>query len=116
MPIAARPLCLSHTYIHTRTHARTRCRYSATKGLNALVMAVLNDRKRLQYDAPVAQYWPEFGQRGKENITVSQALSHQSGVSTVETKRLSIQEWASAAPSLILEQQPLWTPGPAQFG
>ncbi|MEZ5167696.1 MAG: serine hydrolase domain-containing protein [Acidimicrobiales bacterium] len=34
------------------------------------------DAGRVDYDAPVATYWPEFAQNGKEGITVRHLLSH----------------------------------------
>jgi CubicO group peptidase (beta-lactamase class C family) len=52
---------------------------SSTKGLTAMCAHVLEDRGELELDAPVVRYWPEFGCRGKEGVTVRQLLSHQSG-------------------------------------
>jgi len=46
----------------------------------ALCALVLVDRGLLDLDAPVARYWPEFGQAGKEGIPVKYLLSHQSGL------------------------------------
>ena len=31
----------------------------------------------LEYNSPVAKYWPEFAQNGKKNITIEHILSHQ---------------------------------------
>src|SRR5690606_32293863 len=47
--------------------------FSATKGVASTVVHMLVDRGQLDYDAPVAQYWPEFGQHGKDRVTVAQA-------------------------------------------
>ncbi|WP_207569172.1 lipase LipD [Mycobacterium decipiens] len=55
--------------------------FSATKGLAATVIHKLVDRGLLDYDAPVADYWPEFGVNGKSEITVSDVLRHRSGLS-----------------------------------
>lgn len=52
---------------------------SSTKGLTTLCAHLLEDRGRLDLDAPVVRYWPEFGCLGKETTTVRQLLSHQSG-------------------------------------
>lgn len=41
----------------------------------------------LDYEAPVAQYWPGFAQNGKENITVSQLMSHTVPPATLNTLR-----------------------------
>jgi len=54
--------------------------YSTTKGVTSTLLHVFADRGIVDYDAPVREYWPEFGQAGKENITVRQVMSHQSGL------------------------------------
>ncbi|QLL05247.1 lipase LipD [Mycobacterium vicinigordonae] len=55
--------------------------FSATKGLAATIIHLLVDRGLLSYDAPVADYWPEFGVNGKSEITVSDMLRHRAGLS-----------------------------------
>ncbi|QUR67675.1 lipase LipD [Mycobacterium spongiae] len=55
--------------------------FSATKGLAATVIHRLVDRGLLDYEVPVAEYWPEFGAKGKSEITVSDVLRHRSGLS-----------------------------------
>lgn len=55
--------------------------FSATKGIASTVIHRLADRGLLSYDAPVAQYWPEFGANGKAEITVRDVLRHRSGLS-----------------------------------
>jgi CubicO group peptidase (beta-lactamase class C family) len=54
--------------------------FSTTKGVAATLMHIFVDRGLVDYDARVADYWPEFAQEGKEDITVRQVLSHQSGL------------------------------------
>lgn len=54
--------------------------FSVTKGVTALAVHMQADRGLLNYDAPIAKYWPEFGKNGKETITVEQALSHRAGI------------------------------------
>jgi CubicO group peptidase (beta-lactamase class C family) len=54
--------------------------FSTTKGVASTLLHIYADRGLIDYDAPVATYWPEFGQAGKEQITVRQVLSHQSGL------------------------------------
>ena len=54
--------------------------FSMTKGPSALVLHQLADRGLLDYDAPVAKYWPAFGKNAKQKITVAQAMSHQAGL------------------------------------
>jgi CubicO group peptidase (beta-lactamase class C family) len=54
--------------------------YSTSKGVISTALHVLADRKLVDYDAPVARYWPEFAQAGKERITVRDVMSHRSGL------------------------------------
>jgi CubicO group peptidase (beta-lactamase class C family) len=54
--------------------------YSATKGAGAMMVAMLVGEGKINIDEPVAKYWPEFAQNGKDKITVRKALSHQSGL------------------------------------
>lgn len=56
------------------------CSFSSTKGVAALAIHLLADRGLIDYDAPVASYWPEFAAQGKGAITVAQAMSHQGGL------------------------------------
>lgn len=55
--------------------------FSATKGMAATVVHRLADRGLIDYDAPVAQYWPEFGANGKADITVRTVMQHRAGLS-----------------------------------
>ncbi|MFX0055559.1 MAG: serine hydrolase domain-containing protein [Promethearchaeota archaeon] len=54
--------------------------WSTTKGLSALAMALAHSQGLLDYDEPVARYWPEFAQNGKGKITVRQLMAHQAGL------------------------------------
>jgi len=54
--------------------------YSAGKGVLATLALQLVDDGRLELDAPIGEYWPEFACAGKERATVRHALSHQAGV------------------------------------
>ncbi|MCC6630045.1 MAG: beta-lactamase family protein [Chloroflexi bacterium] len=54
--------------------------FSATKALLATSIHILAERGKVDYDAPVATYWPAFGAHGKQSVTVRQALSHQAGI------------------------------------
>ncbi|WP_440958604.1 serine hydrolase domain-containing protein [Oceanicaulis sp. LC35] len=54
--------------------------FSTGKAITALVVAWLVDQGRLDYDAPVADVWPDFAQAGKGEVTLAQALSHQAGL------------------------------------
>lgn len=54
--------------------------FSSTKGATALCAQILSDRGLLDLDAPVVEYWPEFGQAGKQRTLVRHLLSHTAGV------------------------------------
>ncbi|MGV0035543.1 MAG: serine hydrolase domain-containing protein [Candidatus Azotimanducaceae bacterium WSBS_2022_MAG_OTU7] len=90
--------------------------YSISKGIVSLALACLADEGKLDYNKPVADYWPQFGAERKFGITVAQALSHQAGVYTfhpaVETEDL--YDWQKSAFN-IASQAPAWEPGSA-FG
>jgi CubicO group peptidase (beta-lactamase class C family) len=54
--------------------------YSTTKGVISTALHLLADRGLVDYDAPVARYWPEFAQNGKQAITLRDVLSHRAGM------------------------------------
>lgn len=54
--------------------------FSSTKAVTPIVIAKLVEEGRLDYNAPIAQYWPEFAANGKENITLAELLRHESGL------------------------------------
>lgn len=90
--------------------------YSVSKSLAALALAKLVDLGRLDLDARVSDYWPEFGAKGKQDITVRQLLSHQAGLPETDTPLLE-EQWLHphAAADALAQQRPLWFPGRA-FG
>ena len=73
-------LVLSHTVGEHLADDALTCVFSCTKGLGALVVALLVQDGVLNPNAPVASYWPQFAAQGKERITVAQLLSHQAGL------------------------------------
>lgn len=54
--------------------------FSVTKAVTATILHVQAERGFINYDTPIAEYWPGFGQNGKERITIRNVLTHQSGV------------------------------------
>lgn len=86
--------------------------FSTSKGVVATAIAMCVERGLLNYESPVAHYWPEFAQHGKDNITVAQLLSHQAGLYTVE-RHLELEEildWNTMTTELA-GMKPLWDPG-----
>lgn len=55
--------------------------FSATKGMASTVIHRLVGRGLLDYDVPVAEYWPDFGVNGKADITVREVMRHRGGLS-----------------------------------
>jgi CubicO group peptidase (beta-lactamase class C family) len=53
-----------------------------------LVVSHLVDKKLLKFDTPVSKYWPEFSQGGKEEVTVSDLLSHRGGLLKLSKDRI----------------------------
>jgi len=85
---------------------------STTKGMSALALALANSRGWLDYEAPVARYWPEFAQNGKEAITVRQLLGHEAGLVLLnEPLTLERLRDLDDVASLLARQTPAWPPG-----
>jgi CubicO group peptidase (beta-lactamase class C family) len=86
--------------------------YSTTKVMTALCMLMLVDRGLLDIDAPVAHYWPEFAQAGKEKIPVRYLLTHQAGLAGIvePTPSEALYDWDRIV-KLLAAQKPLWEPG-----
>jgi CubicO group peptidase (beta-lactamase class C family) len=55
--------------------------WSVTKGMASTVIHRLADRGLIDYDAPVAEYWPDFAANGKSGITVREVMRHRAGLS-----------------------------------
>lgn len=86
--------------------------FSTGKAVMATLVARLVERGRLDYETPVAHYWPEFGQAGKSRITVGQLISHQGGLpGFVPAKDPSIWYDVQATLDALCAQEPLWSPG-----
>ena len=58
--------------------------FSCTKGVLAILAYQLVDAGRLDLDAPIARYWPEFAALGKAAITVREAMGHRSGLAALD--------------------------------
>ena len=59
--------------------------FSSGKCVASVLMAILVDQGLIEYEKPVAEYWPEFAQNGKENITVEEVLRHEAGLARIST-------------------------------
>ena len=52
---------------------------SSTKPITAACLYILKDQGRFAWDDPVSKYWPEFGQQGKQGVTINHILTHRGG-------------------------------------
>ena len=88
--------------------------WSTTKGIASTCAHRLVDQGKLDLNAPVSKYWPEFAQAGKERIPVNQLLSHRAGLPAVR-KQLppdAYTNWPVMCAALAA-QEPWWEPGTA---
>jgi CubicO group peptidase (beta-lactamase class C family) len=85
---------------------------SMTKGATALCAHVLADRGELDIDLPVAHYWPEFAQNGKDRIPVRMLLNHQAGLPGFREPIPAGKpyDWEYMIDRLAAER-PFWEPG-----
>jgi CubicO group peptidase (beta-lactamase class C family) len=88
--------------------------YSCTKGMTALCAHRLVSEGRLDLDAPVARYWPEFAQAGKDAIPVRWLLGHRAGLAAVRPvlPGEALYDWDAMCAALAAET-PWWEPGTA---
>lgn len=89
--------------------------FSATKGMAATVIHRLVDRGLIDYDVPVAEYWPAFGANGKSAVTVRDLMRHRAGLSQLSgasrtdlMDHLLMEERLAAAPMGWLRGRPAY--------
>ena len=85
---------------------------SAGKAVPAVATHLQAERGLVEYDAPVARYWPEYGAAGKEGITLEQVLSHRAGVPQLPegTTVDDMCDW-DLMTTRVAELKPLYPPG-----
>jgi CubicO group peptidase (beta-lactamase class C family) len=86
--------------------------YSTTKGVTALCAHRLVEAGKLDLEAKVARYWPEFAQAGKQDMPVRYLLSHQAGLPAVRRPlpQGALYDWNALCEALAAET-PWWEPG-----
>lgn len=86
--------------------------WSCTKGATALCAHLLVARGQLDLNAPVVEYWPEFGAAGKDTVLVRQLLSHQAGLPALREPlpKGAFYDWEYMTNALA-NSEPFWTPG-----
>lgn len=88
------------------------CYFSASKAVTALAVHMLAEEGLVNLLDPVSYYCPEFGQKGKENITLHQILSHRGGIPGLPTGTPLDALWDEAAIwKLLCEAEPIAVDG-----
>ena len=85
--------------------------WSATKGIGSTCLLHVLQEHQIDIHRRVAEFWPEFGQANKQNITLAQLLSHQAGLCALD-RRVDVLDYGAVIHALEA-QQPLWPPGTA---
>jgi CubicO group peptidase (beta-lactamase class C family) len=85
---------------------------STTKGMTTLCLHRLVQDGRLDLEAPVSRYWPEFAQAGKQTVPVHMLLSHRAGLPAVRAPLPgdAKYDWERMTRALAAET-PWWEPG-----
>ena len=88
--------------------------YSTTKTMAGLCVLMCADRGLVDFDAPVAEYWPEFAANGKEGVLVRHVMSHSAGLSGFDPPMQAedLYDWDRIV-SQLAGQVPWWEPGTA---
>jgi CubicO group peptidase (beta-lactamase class C family) len=89
--------------------------FSTTKGVLATLVHILVDQGRAAYDDPIAKHWPAFGARGKDVITIRQALCHEAGLYRIRdliTRPAEMLDWNHML-ARIADAEPVHEPGAA---
>ena len=86
--------------------------YSTTKTMASLCVLMLADRGKIEWDAPVARYWPGFEQKGKESVLVRHVMSHSTGLSGFDPAVTAedLYDWDGIT-AHVAAQAPWWEPG-----
>jgi CubicO group peptidase (beta-lactamase class C family) len=83
--------------------------FSVTKILPIMAVHLQAERGLVEYDTPVAAYWPQYAANGKDAITVRHVLSHRAGVPTmpegVTVDTIGDWDWMTAR---LAELAPVW--------
>ena len=86
--------------------------YSVTKALTATALHIQAERGLVDYEAPIATYWPQFAAKAKEGATVRHALTHRVGVPQMpaDVTPEMMCDWSAMA-GAIAALPPLAVPG-----
>nr|WP_319822882.1 serine hydrolase domain-containing protein [Psychrobacter sp. ENNN9_III] len=72
--------------------------FSTGKGILATLVHVLVSQKLLNYDTPIANYWPKFASNDKADITLRSLMSHQANlfsINSIDADSETLLDWDS---------------------
>jgi len=85
--------------------------WSATKGIGTACLLHALQENKIKIERRVSEFWPEFGQNGKTDITLAQLLSHSAGICALD-QNAEVTDYPAVIRALE-KQTPLWPPGSA---
>jgi len=85
--------------------------WSVSKGIGSACLLHALEQRNIKLNRRVAEFWPEFAQAGKENVTLAQLLSHQAGLCALD-QRVDVLDYEAVIRGLEA-QTPIWPPGTA---
>ncbi len=85
---------------------------STTKIMTGLCAVMLIDQGKIDPDAPVVDYWPEFGKHGKDKVLVRHFFNHSAGVPgwNPPIPFSTVYDWEAVIKTLE-DQELWWEPG-----
>src|SRR5262249_45375948 len=83
--------------------------WSATKAIGSACLLHVLQQDNIELDRCVVEFWPEFGQAGKDGITLAQLLSHQAGLCALD-QAVDVLDYDAVIRAIEL-QSPLWPAG-----
>jgi len=89
--------------------------FSSGKSLESVAVAMLVDRGALDYNTPITDYWPEFGQGGKQDLTLADVMRHEGGMAafttSIDPDDLHAAKIKENRMGQVIEAEPLRFPG-----
>ncbi|WP_367110316.1 serine hydrolase domain-containing protein [uncultured Psychrobacter sp.] len=79
--------------------------FSTGKGVLATLTHVLVSEQLLDYDTPIARYWPEFAVNGKADITLRALMLHQAdlfAINSIDADSETLLDWQAMKEKVAL--------------
>jgi CubicO group peptidase (beta-lactamase class C family) len=87
--------------------------FSASKAVTAMLVHLLDERRLIHLDDPIAHYLPEFARHGKHRMTIRHVLTHRAGIPQIppELVDVALLERRDDILQLLCDHRPRWYPG-----